>query len=231
MASAIAHDLRQPLSYIAPTLDQALSDARGLEEMRLSPEGANAKIARIREGLEDIGQGVEKFEIISSTLLKSLRTQQNGLELIDLRRVVEGALAMTRTTILSRALLEIELPQDEAYAMAAEGKILQVIFNLLLNAVDAIEPDQKLANQIRVTLTPVAESWRIVVQDSGCGIPVEEQDKIFAPFYTSKGEAGTGLGLPICSQLVEELGGALSFESIPGQGTRFVVDLPQRSDR
>jgi signal transduction histidine kinase len=227
MALAIAHDLKQPIGFIQQNLWTLIPDAEALVELPLQPAGADEMAERILDGLQDISKGVEKFQLVSKTLLSTLRTQPREQELVDLKQVVEGALELTRSTVIGRARLVRDLPPHEAYVMASEGKVLQVIFNLVLNAVESLTQGTAMTNKVTVSLQPGADSWRITVQDTGCGIPADQQEKIFAPFHTTK-ERGTGLGLPICKQVVEELGGTLSLESAPGQGTCFTVELPER---
>jgi len=104
------------------------------------------------------------------------------------------------------------------------AQLQQVFLNLLNNALDAVAE----GGRIMVTSRAVAESVVVMVEDNGCGIPEELHDRIFDPFFTTKAPGeGSGLGLSICHTIMKGLGGSLSFDSAPGEGTVFRVRLPR----
>ena len=112
-------------------------------------------------------------------------------------------------------------------------QIKQVLLNLFINAMEAIGGDQggRLSVRTRKLVKPVNEPWvQIEVEDSGPGIDPQDLDHIFDPFYTTKHESGeregTGLGLTIAHQIVQEHGGYVEVASEVGHGTRFMVNLP-----
>jgi signal transduction histidine kinase len=98
--------------------------------------------------------------------------------------------------------------------------------NLLLNAAQAID-GPKMANHVRIRLEPAGDRVTIEVEDTGCGIPQDQVEQVFTPFFTTKGETGSGLGLPICKQVVDELEGTITMRSTVGQGSCFTVSLPR----
>ena len=108
-------------------------------------------------------------------------------------------------------------------------RIEQLFVNLLLNAAQAIPEGRASENEIRVSVRELPGQSAAVVQiaDTGTGIPLEVQERIFQPFFTTKpiGQ-GTGLGLSICRGIVTALGGQISFQSEPAAGTTFRVVLP-----
>jgi signal transduction histidine kinase len=115
-----------------------------------------------------------------------------------------------------------ELPQVRMNA----GKIEQVLINLVINAGQAAD---KESSWVKLTARSVdaGGAVEIRVEDNGAGIPAESLERIFEPFFTSKGrDAGTGLGLSIAQQIVEEHGGRIDVTSEPGRGTCFTVRLP-----
>ena len=108
------------------------------------------------------------------------------------------------------------------------SQISQVVLNLLVNAIQAIEATgREQGGRIEVATRPVGDYYAIEVADDGCGIDPESIPRLFDPFYTTKpvGE-GTGLGLSITHGIVTGHGGKIEVESAPGQGTRFRVLLP-----
>jgi signal transduction histidine kinase len=113
---------------------------------------------------------------------------------------------------------------DGAEAAVNHEKILQVALNLLGNAIQATREGGK----IRIGLEKLSDGRgaRFLVEDDGCGIAPKDLPRIWEPFFSTKGEAGTGLGLGICRRIVEEHGGRITVASEPGHGARFTVDLP-----
>jgi two-component system, NtrC family, sensor kinase len=103
------------------------------------------------------------------------------------------------------------------------GLLRQIVVNLVSNALDAVDRN----GRIDVEARPVGDDVLITVSDTGHGISPDDVRRIFEPFYTTKGRGkGTGLGLAICRQLTAALGGAISVESTPGQGSTFSVRIP-----
>src|SRR5438034_2242130 len=100
-------------------------------------------------------------------------------------------------------------------------RVLQIISNLLSNAF-RWTPD---GGRVGVKLTQVDGTIRVVVEDNGPGIPAEEQERIFRPFWSRDGE-GTGLGLAIAAELAAALGGQIELKTAPGEGSRFELVLP-----
>jgi two-component system sensor histidine kinase PilS (NtrC family) len=101
----------------------------------------------------------------------------------------------------------------------------QILWNLLLNAADAINETTDQSGTISVNLYPVkSRTVRLEIIDNGCGMSADLVDVIFDPFFTTKSK-GTGLGLSVVHRLVESYGGRIDFESEPGKGTKFVLEL------
>jgi signal transduction histidine kinase len=110
-----------------------------------------------------------------------------------------------------------------------QERIEQMFVNLLLNAIQALPEGRTSENRISVTMheLPGQGAALVEIADTGIGIPLEVQERIFQPFFTTKpiGQ-GTGLGLSICRGIATALGGEISFESEPGAGSTFRVTLP-----
>jgi signal transduction histidine kinase len=104
-----------------------------------------------------------------------------------------------------------------------EEKIEQVLINLIRNAVEATAEYQ---GEITIRLTVEEDLVVIRVIDNGEGIPPNLMDQIWEPFFTTKGEEGTGLGLEICRRIIEAHGGRITCDSKTGQGTTFTIRLP-----
>lgn len=153
------------------------------------------------------------------------------LEPVGLKAVVEGALiAMCRDPAKDGITLKIEI-DDDLRVRADERQLMQVFFNLLLNAREAI---QHRSGRIVVGAAPDGdEQVKVWVRDNGCGIAAENLERIFEPFVTTKQRdprgkvKGSGLGLSICRDIIAEHRGTISVESEPAKGTTFTITLPR----
>jgi len=229
MASAIAHDLRQPLAYIEPTLDLLKIDVEYLIGRRLPDLQVRERLGCMKDALGDLGQGVEKFKVISTTLLKSLKNQPVSTDVVDLNQVVQSAVVITRGTLIRRAQFQMELPDEPVSMVASEGRVIQLVVNLLLNAAQAIPQGAVMTNTIGLMLTAAENQVTIAVRDTGCGISPEDREQIFTPFFTTKGPSGSGLGLAICKQIVDEMQGTIDITSAEGEGSVFSITLPRQA--
>ena len=103
------------------------------------------------------------------------------------------------------------------------GQLNQVFLNLLMNACDVLEA----GGRITIRTRPTPDGVRLRFEDSGPGIPQDVASRIFDPFFTTKEVGkGTGLGLSLSHGIIERHGGTMEVESTPGEGTRFVIELP-----
>lgn len=129
---------------------------------------------------------------------------------------------------INNVTVELDLPPENTLFIKADReRILQVFNNLLKNAVQAIPRSSN--GKVKVSIQPSPNSVVIEFADNGVGIPHELEDKLFEPNFTTK-TSGTGLGLAIVRNIVEELGGAIWFESEIGKGTIFYVSIPVYND-
>jgi len=129
-----------------------------------------------------------------------------------------------------RVQVELDIPQGPVYVLADTNLLTQALVNILLNAVESIEPEQKG----RVTIRLVQSSSRpklvgVEIEDTGRGIAPERIENIFEPFYTSR-EEGTGLGLAITQRIMERLSGQVEVKSEPGRGACFTLWLEKSEE-
>jgi len=145
--------------------------------------------------------------------------------------ILEEALAILRFEPALKLRTIVRKPWDvEASAVVNHEKILQVALNLFGNAIQATREGGTIRIGLERLGLGVGEGGaRFVVEDDGCGIAPQNLGRIWEPFFSTKGEAGTGLGLGIVKRIVEEHGGTIRVESEPGKGARFTVDLPAPS--
>jgi two-component system phosphate regulon sensor histidine kinase PhoR len=183
--------------------------------------------------LEIIESETDRLTAIVSQILLAGQLEEGRVDVspsvTDVRSVVSSVLDSTRLRAPER--IELRVEEDggtPALALADEDKLRQVLLNLVDNAIK-YSPD---GGDVTVELAPAGERLRVAVRDSGLGIPLAEQERIFEKFYRldpslTRGVGGSGLGLYISRELVSRMGGSLAVRSRPGEGATFVLELPR----
>jgi diguanylate cyclase (GGDEF)-like protein len=223
LAGGVAHDFSNFLMVI-----------RGYADLALDQAGRNDTL---RGYLQEIRGAVERAGSLTRQLLAYTRRQPLAQELLDLNLVVADIQMIVRRLIGEGIELETSLCDGLGRIKADKGQLEQVILNLVVNARDAMPNGGKLTLETaNVNLDKdYARSQpgfrpgsyvRLVVRDTGTGMDVETQARIFKPFFTTK-EGGTGLGLATVHGIVKQYDGYILVESHLGQGTTFTVLLPQ----
>jgi signal transduction histidine kinase len=220
LASGIAHEINNPLTYVIANL-QTLA-----ERLPAAPDPATRELA---EAVAEALDGAERIrKLVKQVQMVSPGQHQERVTTVALRDVLHTALALTENQIKHRAHLVSDMDQD-LYVRGDWERLEQLFVNLLLNAVQALPEGRANENQVRISLRelPGQDAAVASIEDTGTGIPLEVQERIFQPFFTTKpiGQ-GKGLGLSICRGIVTALGGQISFQSEPANGTTFRVVLP-----
>jgi signal transduction histidine kinase len=219
LAAAVAHQINNPLTTILVDTELLLLDAE--------PDSLNYK------SLMAMSRAGKRAASVVRRLLATARPVEDDAqaEPVDVRDSVEGILSLVKSHIEQDHIrIVTNLPEEKLPPVwAVQGVLDDVWLNLLLNAHDALVGREGAEIGIDVEFRPGLGVIDAVVWDNGPGIPAEIQDHIFEAFYTTKpvGE-GTGLGLHICRQGVERIGGTISLDSSPERGARFLVRLPVR---
>jgi signal transduction histidine kinase len=215
--SDASHELKTPLAAIRLLTDSIL-------------QNENMDNATAREFVSDIGQEAERLSRITEDLLRLTRLDSGIAEtakLVEVAPVLERAARMLRPVAAEKGVELLTVSITGAEAVATEGEVHQIIYNLAENAIKYNRP----GGCVRVRAEPGEETAIITVEDNGIGIPPEELSNVFKRFYRvdkarSRAAGGTGLGLSIVNDTVSRRGGAIRAENVPGGGTRFVVTLP-----
>ena len=210
LATGLAHEIRNPLAGIAGVIEIVGRDLPSTSPARAVIRDVRLEIAQINRILTD--------------LLHAARPHPPEVRASDLNITVEHAVMLARQQVLSKPI-RIELEKDPHLPVVEHDsdQIHQVVLNLLLNSVQAIEG----AGAVRVVIATKKDKALISVADSGRGISAEHLPFIFRPFYTTKGN-GTGLGLSLARRIVEDHRGQIEVESELGRGTEFLVTIPIR---
>jgi len=214
LAAGLAHEIRNPLAGIAGVIEIIGRDL---------PESSSN-----REVLKEVQQEVLHIKQILSDLLDYARPRPASFRPADLNLTAKHAVVLARQQTVSRPI-EIEFTKAENLAPVEHdtAQIQQVLLNLLLNSVQAIEATGG-PGTVRVIVGRADGFATISVNDTGRGITPADLPNIFRPFFTTKRQ-GTGLGLSLTKRIVEDHGGRIEVSSQPGVGTRFTVWLPLRS--
>ena len=208
LAAGLAHEIRNPLAGIAGVVEIVGRDLPVTSPACAVVEDVRLEIAQINHILTDF--------------LQTARPHLPEVHPSDLNITVEHAVVLACQHVASTPI-RIELQKDPTLPSVEHdsGQIHQLVLNLLLNAVQAIDG----AGAIQVEISALQGDAAITVLDTGCGIAPEHLPNIFRPFYTTKGN-GTGLGLSMARRTVEDHHGRIEVTSEVGKGTTFVVILP-----
>ncbi|MCL2264684.1 MAG: ATP-binding protein [Treponema sp.] len=215
MAQQLAHEIKNPLTPIK------LSAERVLRRWRNDPEKINEIIENSMMAIIQETEGL-------SVLLNEFKTLSKPMEpsksLTDLKTPVEEIIN-TYSPLYRHVKFEITHIESDLKIKIDKNRIVQILTNIIINAIDAISGNGTI--EIRSDLVKKREVCycRISVKDTGKGIDAQDKANIFTPYFTTK-ESGTGLGLPIVERIVNDHGGVIWFDSAPGMGTTFYIDLP-----
>lgn len=227
LTSGVAHELNNPLNNISTSMQILLEE---LEEPDLDYK---------RDLLLDAEKEVLRARDIVRALLEFSRQRAFSIKPVPFRPLVEDTLRLIRGDLPGNVKLVLDVP-DNITASVDSRRIQQVLLNLILNAIQAMDSGGTLT--ISARRCPTNEFY-VRVSDTGCGIPADLQPKIFDPFFSTKTgrrrnesdahiydefltHEGTGLGLAICHGIVKKHGGRIDVRSQPGAGSDFTVYLP-----
>jgi signal transduction histidine kinase len=221
--TTVSHELRTPVTAIygaARTLDRATElDAATREQLLAVVVGESERLAWITDDIlttETLAAGIVPL----------------APEPLDLGETVAEAVAAARSRVDGGGSVQLRAPDRQLAVVADRGRLQQVLANLLDNAIK-YSPD---GGDVDVALERRDGIVRIVVSDRGLGIPADAREQVFQRFYRvdpelTGGVGGTGLGLYICRELVEAMGGTIAVEPNEPRGSRFVVTLPGSDPR
>ncbi len=226
LASGVAHEINNPNTFIRGNLEllsrhfQKAKDARGSGPAEVDIEDL------IRSCIE----GTERISKITSSLLLFSRVNAGERRPFSIAKLIDGALAMLRHRLVG-VQVATSLPGALKETVGREGEILQVLTNLIVNAVDAFEGSAVDPSKRRIELKVWDDALNrrqiVAVTDNGCGMTPEVMGRMFDPFFTTKDVGkGTGLGLSISRGIIHSHCGVMTCTSKPGEGTSIRFELP-----
>lgn len=222
LAATMAHELNQPLGAIANYLGGAMLRFREVLEAQPGLRDALQETQRLSQRAAEVVQGIRGL----------VRRHESGRESVLLGTVVDEALALIRPELGRRKVQVVcDVPDSLPPVWGQRVHLQQLLLNLMLNAMDAMETTDPQHRELRLRASmKSAHEVEIAVADSGAGFAPELAARMFEPFVSTKAE-GIGLGLSICRTIVEAHGGRITARSVLGEGATFSVVLPMGKNR
>ncbi len=220
LATGFAHEINNPLAIVS-------AEQTNIKDLVAELGSDEALGQELLDSVQRCEKQVKRCGSITQKMLQFGRRGASELRAVQLMAPLEETVRLMRKQAELRSVqlileVEAELPPVQVVPIELE----QVLVNLINNALYAIKQD----GEIRIGARRELDDVLILVQDNGCGIPPENLDRIFEPFFTSKPVGqGTGLGLSVCYGTVHAWGGKITVESTLGQGATFTIRLPINS--
>lgn len=217
LAAGLAHEIRNPLAGIAGAIEIVTHDF--------------PKDHPDREILEDLNHEVRRIQKTLNELLAYARPKPPQFAATDIEEIIARTVHLVQQHASNRRIeFSVRVSPEVPHFLADSEQLHQVLLNLVLNGIQAIDGEGRIT--IEAGLGENGEPGRysqveIVVEDTGLGVPPEDLYRIFRPFYTTK-RGGTGLGLSLCSRIIDAHGGTLHADSEWKKGSRFTIHIPLR---
>jgi len=213
IAANLAHEIRNPLASIGGSIQMLKGN--------MAQDKTNARLMQI------ILRGKDHLESFLKDFLLMARPALGVREEIDIRETIKDSIESLRYVADWHERLDVvmALTDDPLTIRANKTEIRQILWNLMLNAVQAMPDGGVLKVDARPLRVGEREGAEISIGDTGCGIEEQQFSKIFDPFYTTR-DAGTGLGLAVVNRILEAYGGKIHMQSEPGKGSVFTIWLP-----
>lgn len=222
ISAGVAHDINNPLAIIGEIVgwvETMVGDAKGL--------GTEEK-EELETAVKHLTTQTKRCKALTTQLLGFARDATPSLTACDLEAILKDVVSFLKPELKYTTIhVDVAVDADANTVRCDPKKLQQVFVNLLTNAIHAINEKKTEEGSIVIKAGKVGQCVQIAITDNGTGIPLEYQQKAFEIFSTTKPPGkGTGLGLPICRDILEKLGGTISLQSQPGEGTTFTVQLP-----
>ena len=219
ISAGIAHEINNPLGIIA-------QESQWIQHLLQSEPLKDAKtLGDLKDSLREISIQVDRCKEIVHKLLNLAHEMEPVIQCADMNELIENMATLVEREASTKNIRVTKLLDPGLPIIYSDPPLLrQVVLNLLINATHAVEKDGTI---MVTTKSTENESIEIGVTDTGSGIPAENLNKIFTPFFSTKPHGkGTGLGLAICRGIIERLGGRISVTSDVGKNTTFTIHLP-----
>ncbi len=217
LAAGVAHEINNPLAII--------NEKAGLMEDLVGAISSEMPYKeRFLQLTRSIIQSVDRCSTITHRLLGFARRMDVKVEKVQINEVMQEVVGFLEREAFHRNIeLLLELDENLPQTESDHGQLQQVFLNIVNNAFQAVDD----GGAVRITtFQPDPKTIAASIQDNGCGMSTETCERIFEPFYSTKGAKGTGLGLSITYGIVQKLGGEIEIDSEEGVGSTFTIKLP-----
>lgn len=214
LSAGIAHEIRNPLSSI-----------RGLAQFIFN---SFSKTDERKEDLNTIIQEVDRLNKLVVQVLDFAKLKKPNLIRFSLNDLIRKITELFKIEIKDKQIkFNLELSPDISQIQADEDQVRQILMNVIINSIQAIPKKGEIKIKTEKALLKGEPAIKLIIEDSGIGITEKDFNQIFDPFFSTK-EKGSGLGLSIVYKLVEAHQGEIKVESKEGEGTKFIILLPQK---
>ncbi|MDP3981029.1 MAG: response regulator [Chlamydiota bacterium] len=219
LAAGVAHEINNPLTSVMSSLNtlgrlQARAEAGEIDQTKYFKD--------MHTLYERIDTGMKRTKVIIDDLMNFARKDVEGLKAENLNQGVRSVLTLIEHRKTDDIQIHLDL-NDIPEVECVLGQINQVLMNILLNAMDAIQA----TGDVWISTSKKDDQVELTIKDNGSGIPKDIQERIFEPFFTTKDVGkGTGLGLSISHKIIENHHGSIRCESNNGSGAAFIICLP-----
>lgn len=216
---------------VAHEYNNHLATIRGFAQLAAASDDLQA----VRDDLRVIERTVDHTVEITRNLLSFVKPEEGESGAVDMSEAIPQVVSLVKSIFVKKGIRIVTELQAGSRAAIGQGAFQDIILNLLINSQHALE--KRGGGEIRIETREAGGSVELVVRDNGCGIPAENLDKVFVPFFTTKGPLGgsqtpgTGLGLSVVYGIITGVGGSIRVESREGEGTAFTVTLPAEARR
>jgi PAS domain S-box-containing protein len=250
LSAGVAHEINNPLAFVANNIVVLERDCQGLldvvrvcQELAARHPNDFAPLRKLAETidlpyiqdnlmriLERTREGVDRVTRIVHSLRGLARTDAPRRQETNLPDLITNSVEILGNRLKQRGITVVQQHDPEPRVFGVASQLSQVILNLLVNAVQAVESQRREGGRIAIRTQRFTSDMLLEIADNGCGIAPEIMPRLFDPFFTTKeaGE-GTGLGLSITHNIVSAHGGRIDVDSKPGDGAVFRIFLPMRS--
>lgn len=216
MARQVAHEIKNPLTPMRLSI-QYLQKAWDEHDPDLE--------LKIRKTTQTVIEQIDALSAIASAFSDFAAMPESKPEFVSLQEIIQQVINLFDQDHDIRIVFD-DHTSEEALVYVDRKNLIRVFNNLIKNAIQAIE--HKKSGMITLTISDAADHYKVTVADNGKGMSVEESQRIFTPYFTTK-SSGTGIGLSIVHNIIQVIGGQISFVTEPGKGTTFTLFFPGRT--
>lgn len=224
LAAGSAHEINHVVMHLLSSLDHV---ARAWEQMRPTADAAGDVGDDLAAAVQQSQSCATRLRDLARTMTDCARPADAQPAVTQINAVVHNAIGLVGPMLRQQAQLATDLERDLPALLGHPTKLAQVVVNLLVNAMHATEDLDPRDAVVRVQTRQTSRALELVVTDNGCGIEGANLQRALDPFFTTKPAGqGTGLGLALCRQIVEDHRGSIAIDSQRGVGTTVTITLP-----